>query len=443
MFKRIFLTISTLLVFGTAQAGLFDQLQKLGDSLQTQKPASGGAQAEGSRKNVSGESTMDQICNRQLGAVYSGTFPDGKSSADMVGKYFKVSPDLSQRLRVGSATMHKGSMINMRYLVEDLQDKKVKSLARTFLDDPNQENLGLIVTLAETGDGYKPDDGPSELTEARTLLALAILQYPELALDKGQAASILRKNFTADSGLSVALLARFHLYGDYLSHDMNLFDNYIGQASSKYPVKLADQTILYALENIPDWAQRDQYNRLLQQSKEMQASLAKQQGSVKASADLRDRILRLMQEGDRINAITLEALGAGPMVAQYRAKGERMKAEAGGNANLVEVYVTTQEAYLEETNKLLSAAPQLSEDAKTKLKEASDLRANNIAEAYAVTGQIAMLMFSGNFGETIELGGAFNRYFADSCKATLRMAKFAKQSGVPDSTAKVDPNTEL
>jgi hypothetical protein len=443
MFKQILVTTTTLLAFGTAQAGLFDQLQKLGNQIQMQNPSTGGAPAGGAKKNANGESTMDQICNQQFGAAYTGQFPAGKSAEDMVGQYFKVSADLSKKLKTGLATMHKGSMVNLRYVVGDLRDKKVESLARTFLDDPNMQNLGFIVALAQKGDGYKPEDGPSELTEAKTLLALTILQYSDLALDKGQAAVMLRENFMAESGLSIALLARFHLFGDYLNQNMSAFDNYIGQASSKYPVKLADQTIFYALKNIPNWAKRDQYNNLLKQSKDMQASFTKQQGSAKASANLRGRIVNLMQEGDRINAMTLEALGAGPLVAQYRAKGERMKAEAGGNANLVEVFVTNQEAYLEETNKLLLATPQLSGDARAKLKEANDLRAKNISESYAITGQIAMLFFSGNFNETMELGGSVNRYFADSCKATLRMSEFSKQAGVPESTAKIDANSEL
>jgi len=448
MLKRSLICAATLLIAcGGAQAGLFDKLQKLGNQMQTQgsggMPGNAAGNAGAKKADANGDSTMDQICNQNFGAAYKGTYPDGKSAEDMVGQYFKVTADLSQKLKAGMATMHKGSVVNMRYLVSDLHDKKVASLARTFVDDPNVQNLGFIVALAQKGDGYKPENGPSELTEAKTLLALTILQHPDLALDKSKAAVILRENFLAESGLSIALLARFHLYGDYLNQDLNAFDNYIAQASSKYPVKLADQTIVYALQSIPNWKQKRQYEDLLKMSKDMQASLQKQQGSVKASANLRNRIVTLMQDGDRINEMTLEALGAGPLVAKIRARGERMKAEAGGKANLLEVYVTTQEAYLEESKKLLGSSPAISDDAKAKLKKANDLRAKNIAETYGITGQIALLMFSGNFNETMELGGAVNQYFADSCKATLRMAEYSKQAGVPESTAKIDPNKEL
>jgi len=448
MLKRsLVCAVTFLMVCGGAQANLFDQLQKIGNKLQTQGgvgiPGNSGVNAGPKKADASGNSTMDQICNQQLGGAYKGTYPDGKSAEDMVGQYFKVTADLSQKLKAGMATMHKGSVVNIRYLVSDLHDKKVASLARTFVDDPNVQNLGFIVALAQNGDGYKPENGPSELTEAKTLLALTILQFPDLALDKSKAAIILRENFTSESGLSIALLARFHLFGDYLNQDLNAFDNYIGQASSKYSVKLADQTILFALKAIPNWKQKRQYEDLLKMSKDMQATLQKQQGSAKASANLRGRIVTLMQDGDRINEMTLEALGAGPVVANIRARGERMKAEASGKTNLLEVYVTTQEAYSEETNKLLGASPAISDDAKAKLKNANDLRAKNISESYAIAGQIALLMFSGNFNETMELGGAVNRYFADSCKATLRMAEYAKQAGVPESTAKIDPNSEL
>lgn len=447
MFKKAIFSIGVLIfMHGAANAGLFDQLQKMGNKMQGKN---GSVETSGQGANIGGNSTndnknADQICTLNFGANYKGAYPEGKSAEDLVGQYFKGSADLSKKLSAGLATMHKGSMLNMRLLVTDLHDEKVLILARTFLDDPNTQNLGFIVALAQNGDGYKPQNGgPSERTEAKTLLALTLLQYPDLALDKGQAVALLKEGFIEESGLSIALLARFHLFGDYLNQDLSAFDNYLGQSSMNYPVKLADQTVFFALKNIPNWKQKRQYEDLMRQSAGMQASFQKQQGAINASADLRQRVISLMQEGERINDLTLEALGAGPLVAKIRARGERMKVEAGGKANLLEVYVTTQAAYQEEANALLSTSPVIDNTAKEKLKQANDLRIKNISATYAVAGQVAMLMFSGNINETIEIGGAVNQYFADSCKATLRMAQYSRQSGIPESLTTIDPKSEL
>lgn len=446
--KTFLLTALLFLVANPANAFL-DQLKKQLETIKVPQQL-GVTQPHSGQTNVAGtstsEGTIDRVCKSVLPSPYEGKLPEGQSPEAIVGRYFRVSANLSEELRSKIDVMHGVvAMPNLRDVIKlgDLRDNKVESLAQAFVSDPSVTNLAHIVYLAETGDGYEPEDGPSEKTEARTLLALTMLQYPDLALDRNLAPKILRENFLKKSGLSVALLARFHLFGDYLSKDVNAFSNYAGQASSLYQVHLNDQSIFYALEKIPNWQFKKQYEDLINQSKQMQDSLNRSKGSTQASASLRQRSQELVEKGLELDYQTMEALGAGPLVAQLRASGERKKKEASGEANIIGIAVSTSDEYRKEFEKLLASSPKLSEEAKNQLKAANQKRAENVNEMYALTGQIAMLFFNGNFGETQELGGQLNAYFRNACDVTFRSIRYAKESGVPEPIVSIDREAEL
>lgn len=387
--------------------------------------------------------SVDAICIRVFGAPYEGTLPAGTSPEQIVGKYFKVSNELSQQLSAGISKIRPGVMPNIEHMVRDLNDTEVKRLAEAFVRSPTVVNLAFIVNLSERGDGYASENRPSQQTEARTLLGLVILQYPELALNSGHAAVIFRENFIRNSGLSTAMLARMHLFGDGLPKDIRAFSNYTGQASSNYQVYINDQTIFYALDNVADWSQADQYRSLLQGSKDMMESFNRSKNASSAAPIIRKRALQLMSKGEEIDFVTMEALGAGPTVAQLRARGERMRREASGEANLIKIAVETSDEYKKELNNLLNTSPKLSEDALAKLAEANKLRLENVNEMYNVTGQVALLFFGGNIAETQEIGAYVNSYFRNSCESTFRSIEFAREAGEPPPTTTINRDFEL
>lgn len=421
-----------------------DALKKNIESLGSQMGApQGQTAASGAGIQKPAQGSVDAICSRVLGAPYEGTFPAGVSAEELVGKYFNVTIDLGQKLREGISVIRPSAMPNMDHMLRDLNDTEVRRLGEAFVRSPTVINLGHIVNLSERGDSYTPENAPSQRTEARALLGLVLMQYPELAKTPGQAAVIFRENFTKDSGLSIAMLARMHLFGDGLPKDLAAFSNYVGQASSKYQVHINDQTIFYALERVPNWSQAQQYRSLLQGSKDMMASFNRSQNASAAAPVIRKQALTLMAKGEEIDGMTLEALGAGPTVAQLRARGERMRKEASGEANLIAVSVTTSDAYKQEFQRLLASSPKISDEAKKKLADANKLRLENVNEMYRVTGQVALLFFNGNIAETQEIGGYINAYFRNSCESTFRTIQFARESGEPPPTVQINRDSEL
>jgi hypothetical protein len=426
----------------TPSYAFLDALKKNMDKLGSQIQGPGQAKSAGA--GAPKEGSVDAVCSRVLGPPYQGTLPAGTSAEELVGKFFNVSVDLGQKLREGISVLHVGSMPNIEHMVRDIHDQEIRRLGEAFIRNPTVINLAHIINKAESGDRYKPEDGPSQLTEARTLLALAIMQFPQIAKNPNQAATIFRENFIQDSGLSIAMMARLHLFGDLgVPKDINAFSNYVGQASNKYSVSINDQSIFYALGKIPNWQYANQYRSLIQQSQQMAASLNRSNGASQAAPAIRSQALVLMEKGREIDDMTLEALGAGPTVAQLRARGERMRKEASGEANLIKVSVTTSSEYKAEFERLLNSSPKLSDDARKKLADANQKRLENVGEMYKVTGQVALLFFNGNIAETQEIGAYINDYFRRSCETTFRTIQFAQEAGVPQPTTQISRDGDL
>jgi hypothetical protein len=288
-----------------------------------------------------------------------------------------------------------------------------------------------VIAYAEGGDGYRDGEKPSERTEAQTLLAMLLMQYPDLVKDKSAAYGLLRQSSLDNSGLGTALIARAHLFGDLAPRNINTFSNYIARASAQYTVKLADQTIFFALSNIPNWQYRQQYLDLLRQSQEMSSSLERQRAASR-STDFNRRALDLLQVSRRIDELTLDALGAGPRLAEIRAKAEMLKKEGSGEANLIEIATNQSQTFKEELNALLGKSPQLDENAKAKLAEANRLRLENANVAKGLVVELTLKFFSGDFGAAQESGEHINRFIKENCGVLRRQLALGKQSGLPE-----------
>jgi len=405
-------------------------LDKLGESLKKAQQGGGGAPSAGRTGSdaAAGDSFIG-ICKQVLGASFKEK-PLTEPAEAVVGRYFKVGPDIEPKLLAGINRSYQGSIVNLKAHIPDIHDKTVRDLAESFNANPSVTMLAQVIRYAEAGDGYRDGDKPSEKTEAQTLLALILMQYPELAQNKNLAQELLKKSSLDNSGLGVALIARAHLFGDYAPQNINTFSNYIARASSQYPVKLADQTIFYALEKLPNWQYRKQYLDLLNQSQQMTANFNRQRDAAKSS-DTNKRALALMSQGKKIDELTLEALGAGPRMAEIRAKAEMLKKEGAGEANLIEVAANQSASYKAEVEALLAKNPKLDEQAKSKLAEANKLMVENLNGMKAITVEVALKFFSGNIGATMESGEHINRYFRDACSVGRRKVEFAKQTGLP------------
>lgn len=420
--------IAALVAIGLAVApyalagGLADALKKL------QSVSASGASSSPGGPNVSGD-TFNATCKQVFGATFKEKQLNETPEA-VVGRYFKISADIEPKLLAGINKSHQGTFINLKSHIPDIYDKTVRDLAESFNANPSVSMLAQVIRYAEAGDGYRDGDKPSEKSEAQTLLVLTLMQFPELVQNKGAAYELLKQSSLNNSGLGVALIARAHLFGDYAPQNVNTFSNYLGRASGQYPVKLADQTIFYALERLPNWQYRKQYEDLLRQNQEFTANFNRQREAAKAS-DTNKRALELMARGKKIDELTLEALGAGPKIAEIRAKADILKKEGIGEANLIEVAANQSASYKEEVTALLAKNPSLDEQAKAKLAEANKMMVENLNGMKVITLEVALKFFSGDVGATMESGEHINRYFRDACSVGKRKIEFAKQIGVP------------
>jgi hypothetical protein len=353
------------------------------------------------------------------------------NAEQLVGKYFKMSADIEKLLLDGFSVQRRGTLASFDRTLDDIKDKEIKKLGQAFLANPSVTRLAQIIVYAESGDGFAPEREPAEIAEAQTLLAMVLMQYPNLALNRSQVLVLLKQAESKNSGLAVAFIARAHLFGDYAPQNVDAFSNYIAQASKNYPVKLADQTILFAIQKMPDWKYRQQYLDLLRSSQQMQQGLQRQQNAAK-NVDLNRRAIELMREGEKIDQLTLEALGAGPKIAELRAKGDMLRKEGTGEANLIQVEVNQSIEYQREVARLAATNPKLTDEAKSKLEKANKLKVDNLLAMRGLTMEVALKFFSGEIGATIESGGLINRYYHNSCNVAVRQLELGKQIGVPE-----------
>ena len=138
-----------------------------------------------------------------------------------------------------------------------------------------------------------------------------------------------------------------------------------------------------------------------------------------------------MREGEKIDQLTLDAMGLGPKIAELRAKGDLLRKEGKGEANLIQVEVNQSAEYQREVAQLIATNPKLTDEAKTKLEKANKLKVDNLISLRGLTIEVALKFFSGDIGATVESGGLINRYYHNSCNVAVRQLEFSKQMGVP------------
>jgi hypothetical protein len=378
--------------------------------------------------------SVDEVCK----VIFGKPFKEKKLSAapeELVKKYFKVSADFDKVLYQGINAQYSGTLISISNHIDDLKEKNIKNLANSFIANPSLGMLAQVIEYAEKGDSFVPprDPEPSERGDAQTLLAMVMMQYPQLLIDKAMVMNSLKLAEKGESGLGVVFIARAHMYGDYANQDMNAFAAYVGRASKKYQVKLATQSAFYAIEKAPpNWNARNNFIQLLQSGQEMQESFKRQQNAASAQGnDLNTKAIKLMEEGENIDQLTLEALGAGPKMAEIRAKGEMLKKEGNGTADVIKVKVYQSEQAANVVNDLLKANPKLDSEAKQKFEKANQIRLDNVTKLYNMVGEIGLQFFSGNMGQVLNTGPLVKQYHKNSCTLLYRQLEMAKMTGTP------------
>ena len=396
--------------------------------LEIPKSASPGSGTPGGDSKVVG----GKFCESFFGAPYKqkklNDLPE-----KVVAKYFRVSPETDKEFADGASLMHAGSLTSLQSHLVDINDKVIRQLADAYVANPSIPMMAQVIAYSESGDGYSPENGPSELTEAKTLLAMMMMQYPKLTLNTGSINQLLRQADVGKSGLATTLLARNHLFGDYAPKNINTFSNYIAQAQSRYPIKLADRTVFYALEKIPNWSYREQWLNGIKSSQDMQRSFQNQKQAA-STTDFNRRAMDLMVQGNRADSLTLEALGAAPKIAEIKAKGEMLRREAAGELNLIKVEVSVSDETKAEIIKLLAAAPVLDDAAKAKYNEALKIKADNLNRMYDLTVGMILSFLSLDMGVILEKQQAaqyISQYNRNTCQLINRQVEVAKQSGMP------------
>jgi len=424
--KMLTAVLSVALVQAVSAQGFLQKLQQKMQAAQSGQSGGGSGGAAASNSSTVG----GEFCQQFFGKPFKEKKLDAPVET-IVSKYFKIGAEADKELMDGINSQYNGTLVSLKLHLDDLKDNVVRQLADAFLANPSIPMLAQVIKYAEAGDGYASENRPSELAEAQTLLAMVMMQYPKLTLNNGYVNQLLKQAESKNSGLARTLLARNYFFGDYAQQNINSFSGYIAQAQKHYPVKLADRTVFLALERLPNWQYRQQYLDLLRQSQQMQQNFQRQQQAAKSS-NLNARALNLMREGAKADMLTLEALGAGPKVAEIKAKGEMLRKEASGEANLIKVEVGASDDAKAEILKMLAAAPKLDDAAKAKLQEANKLKADNLSNFYSISTELALKFFSGDVGSAIETGQLINHYARNTCTVINRQVEVAKQSGIPE-----------
>ena len=418
------------LVMTNASAfNLGDLAKKLQEA--TNKAAPAGSSTGGASQPAGG--MFDQVCGRVFGEAFQKVTLKESQDA-LIQRYFKLedSTAFEQALRAGINGGHKGTLVTLRMHAPDLQDKKIKRLAESFLLDPSSDMLAQVIHFAENGDRFFVEKEGSEWGDAQVLLAMVLMQYPDLAKNKGQVLPLLKSadGVAGKSNLARALIARAYLFGDYANKDLREFDGRIVTQHNTPKAKTKTMTIEWALENEPGWNRRQEYEEQMKMQADFVASMTKKK-QARGRSDLLPRVVTLLDKGDEINQMTAEALGAGPQIAEIQARIDQVKKEGTGEQNIVKV----RASITEEAETMLAAAmaksPQLEGDAKAKLAAANQLRADNLVVHYGLVGEVGLKLISGELGEVANVGAMLNEYFVSACTVMDRSIKLAEKLGDP------------
>ena len=391
--------------------------------------------------------SVDEVCK----VVFGKPFKEKKLNAspeDLVKKYFKVSADFDKVLYEGINSQYSGTLISLTNHVDDLKEKNIKNLANSFIANPSLGMLAQVIQYAEKGDNFVPqrEPEPSEKGDAQALLAMIMMQYPQLLNDKSMVMSSLKIGKDGKSGLAIALMARAHMYGDYAKHDMNIFAGLVAEAAAKYPVKLVPQSVYYAIEKVPPtWRDRNDFINMMKSGKDMEESFNRQKNAASAQGnDLNLKAMKLMEEGENIDQLTLEALGAGPKMAEIRAKGQMLQKEGNGSADVIKVKIYQSEQAANVVSDLMRANPKLDGEAKQKFEKANQIRLDNVTKLYNMVAEIGLQFFSGNMGTVMTTGPLVKQYHKNSCTLLYRQIEMAKMTGTPvQLKSNVDMKNEL
>ena len=430
------LSATCLLITNASAFNLGDFAKKLQEAANKAAPA--GANSGG--KNQPAGGMFDQVCKGVFGEPFQKVTLKESQDA-FIKRYFKVADPTTfeQALRAGINLGHNGTLINLKTHAPDLQDKKIKRLAESFLLDPSSDLLAQIIHFAENGDRFFVERVGSEWGDAQVLLAMVLMQYPDLTLDKARILPLLKSadRDGSNSNLARALVARAYLFGDYANKDIREFDGRIVTQHNTPAVKTKKLTIEWAIENEPGWNRRQEYEEQLKMSADFLASMTKKK-QARARDDLVPRVISLLDKGDEINQMTAEALGAGPDIAKIQARIDQVKKEGAGEQNIVKI----RASITAEAEAMLAAAmaksPQLEGDAKAKLAAANQLRADNLVVHYGLVGEMGLKLISGEIDEVANVvGPMLNEYFVSACTVMDRSIKLSEKLGNPPPA--IDP----
>ena len=154
--------------------GFLQKLQKKIESAAQPGAGQQAASAGGSSGRGSSQVVGGQHCQQFFGKPFKQKQLASQPDV-IVGKYFKITPDTDKALADGIHATHAGSLVSFRIHLDDLKDNVVRQLADAYMANPSIPMMAQVIAYAEGGDGYAPDNGPSELTEAQTLLAMLMM----------------------------------------------------------------------------------------------------------------------------------------------------------------------------------------------------------------------------------------------------------------------------
>jgi hypothetical protein len=388
---------------------------------------------------------FDHVCGSVYGAPYERV-PLRAGPADLIGRYFAVGDPTAfeQKLRAGVDRTHQGTLISLRLHVKDLHDKKIRRLAEAFVQNPSSDMLAQVMHFAEHGDRYFEEGVGSEWGEAQTLLAMVLMQYPELIRDRGQVMRLLRNGDSqiSQSNLAKALMARAFLFGDYATASFSDFDGRIVNPNPTPDARLRGLTIEWAIANVPQWNRRQQYEQQMRLARDMRGVMSSAFGAQRTPASIAaasQRASVLLDQADDVNRLTGDALGVGPEIAQIQARIEQVKRESTGEQNLVQV----RASITAESSAMLAAAtarrPQLESQAREKLVRANQLRADHLTQLRRYMVELAVMAIGGDVTQLEILTAPMGTLHRSSCDVGYRTLQFSEKLG--DPVPVVDPKT--
>lgn len=454
--------------FGDLGKGLGDAVGGIADSVGDAVGSVTGSDEPGKDEGIVG-----WICRSQFGDEYEMVDLNAKGSSvkSEVSQYLKWNDNISVNLyKQRNKKWGEAAPKLSKAFAEELNNSTLRDLTMAYRLNPSDAMLAQVIyhsnnmsdAVATDPDGNPEPNSLSDQHQAKTLLAVILMQNRNLLKDKNAPFKLLKEASEGNSGIASAIISRMYFFGDMQKKNIDKGTEYL--AKNARNTDLGKATSQWAMENIPNW-KGAQAHQTSESFGNLFGGIAKNAKEVGKKADVFTDFdqwtLESYQKANDVNLLTLEALGQADNVKKLRIAGKEMQAQAKGDRNLIEILASQNAESEEMVISHLKADTKMSDASKKKFEEAYKERAklmNAIKDKVGSTvGSTALnaglLTLSGEDPEKALVGGALALYaqwevqsdlLETHCRVGQASDEYASRVGSINTTVtKADLEAEL